>query len=386
MKRRIFLAILLFSLFFSQLIAPVVSALQASNLEISTYSYGAPNWSYSYDGGSSYICTQGYQNVVNSGSSTASADLRLRIYQTSNNTNRCSNTISRPANSLTQIILYTTGVNYVAQTGQQLISSLSNSNRVAYFAPIEHFGTEAWSDATFWEVWVYNNVVQNNTYIEFGVNFESTSSSSIGLGVVSYVVYKQVSSSSGGSDVDLTTVESLLNTISANQTTIKDAQARILTEVYYNSNSWAWFKENFSVSISQLLDAIKQNTSDAYGAVKDMDDRQKAEREQDRQDVEDAQDSASDNGQDSANDASEAGTSLLEAFIGFVGAITSASPSNCKIDGDIGRIDLGELYFCAMPAPSWINIVGTLILVSLIVPLSLHLANTMINLFRSFTG
>lgn len=108
--------------------------------------------------------------------------------------------------------------------------------------------------------------------------------------------------------------------------------------------------------------------------------------EEDRTNIE-SQQSDSQSGADDSQDAAEStGTTLLGAFTGFVGALTSASPSNCNIDMDLGNLDLGVVNLCQLSLPQPFPTIASIMLILFCVPLSIATARKVINLFRSFQG
>ena len=89
-------------------------------------------------------------------------------------------------------------------------------------------------------------------------------------------------------------------------------------------------------------------------------------------------------GGSSSSDAQTGTTGLLNAITGAVSVISSASPTNCKINGNMGNLDIGQLDLCANPAPTFIQTIGSLILILMCVPLAISLFNRFIAIFRSF--
>lgn len=89
-------------------------------------------------------------------------------------------------------------------------------------------------------------------------------------------------------------------------------------------------------------------------------------------------------GGSSSQDAQTGTTGLLNAITGAVSVISSASPTNCKINGNMGNLDIGQLDLCANPAPTFIQTIGSLILILMCVPLAISLFNRFIAIFRSF--
>lgn len=89
-------------------------------------------------------------------------------------------------------------------------------------------------------------------------------------------------------------------------------------------------------------------------------------------------------GGSSSQDAQTGTTGLLSAIGSAVNVISSASPTNCKINGNMGNLDMGQIDLCANPVPTFIQTIGSLILILMCVPLAISLFNRFIALFRSF--
>ena len=100
--------------------------------------------------------------------------------------------------------------------------------------------------------------------------------------------------------------------------------------------------------------------------------------------------SASDDAQagadDSGEEAEEATSGLIDIIGGFVSAITNASPSNCNINGNMGHLNMGIIDMCSMPVPSFVQIIGSIILILVCIPFVIIMFNRFISLFRSFQG
>lgn len=100
--------------------------------------------------------------------------------------------------------------------------------------------------------------------------------------------------------------------------------------------------------------------------------------------TQDAVDQSEAAGGSSSSDAQTGTTGLLNAITGAVNVIAAASPTNCKINGNMGNLDMGQLDLCANPAPAFIQTIGSLILILMCVPLAISLFNRFIAIFRSF--
>lgn len=79
-------------------------------------------------------------------------------------------------------------------------------------------------------------------------------------------------------------------------------------------------------------------------------------------------------------------TNLINLFGSFVSAVSSASATNCNFAADFGNLDLGNLNFCRDNPPQFIQIIGSIILIALFVPLAYMLVNRIIGEIRSFTN
>lgn len=137
--------------------------------------------------------------------------------------------------------------------------------------------------------------------------------------------------------------------------------------------------ENMPTADVQMQE-VADNTSATTEAIEEQNEKD----DQDRDNLETQQSDAEDGADDSQVAAESTGTTLLTAFTGFVGALTSASPSNCVIDMDMGNMDLGNVNFCQMSPPPIFQTIASIMLIAFCVPLSIATATKVITLFRSF--
>lgn len=91
-------------------------------------------------------------------------------------------------------------------------------------------------------------------------------------------------------------------------------------------------------------------------------------------------------GSSSQTDAQSGSASLISTIGSAVSVITSASPTNCLLNGNMGNFDMGQIDLCANPVPAFVQIISSLILILITVPLCIVLFNRFIGLFRSFQG
>lgn len=132
-----------------------------------------------------------------------------------------------------------------------------------------------------------------------------------------------------------------------------------------------------SVDIGQIIRFSIRNVSQYRFAG---DEANKEVQEKTQEAVDDSQAA----GGSSSSDAQTGTTGLLNAITGAVSVISSAQPTNCKINGNMGNLDIGQLDLCANPAPAFVQTIGSLILILMCVPLAISLFNRFIAIFRSF--
>lgn len=113
-------------------------------------------------------------------------------------------------------------------------------------------------------------------------------------------------------------------------------------------------------------------------------DEQNQKDDQDRSNLEGQQESSSQDAGTSADMANQQGTTLLAAFTSFVNALTSATPSNCRLDMDLGNLDMGQVDLCQLSPPAGFSALASVFLILFCVPLSIATARKVISLFRSF--
>lgn len=133
---------------------------------------------------------------------------------------------------------------------------------------------------------------------------------------------------------------------------------------------------DYSAKLEEIKNAIEKS-GDAAQVLEQQ-------REEDKQDMENAQQDASADGSDSQQEASQTGQTILQAFISFVGALASASPSNCNIDMNTGFVDFGAVNLCALSPPPAFQVISSIVVIGFAVPLSLAAGKKIIELFRSF--
>lgn len=132
-------------------------------------------------------------------------------------------------------------------------------------------------------------------------------------------------------------------------------------------------------SVTQVWHINGNNTPSA-------DDISNAVNNSQKQETQNSANQSQTSGDQSTADSQQATSSLISVIGGFVGVLTSASPTNCLLNANMNHIDMGQIDLCANPVPSYIQIIGSIILICAAIPLAIVLFNRFIGLFRSFQG
>ena len=106
--------------------------------------------------------------------------------------------------------------------------------------------------------------------------------------------------------------------------------------------------------------------------------------QKEKQNVQNAANNSATSGSDSSSNSETATSSLLSVITSGIGAITSASPTNCKINGNMGNLNVGNIDLCANPVPTFMALIGSIIAVLVVLPLVMVLFNRFISIIRSF--
>lgn len=139
------------------------------------------------------------------------------------------------------------------------------------------------------------------------------------------------------------------------------------------------YRRSTTTNYSQDLQQLKQGITNLGNKVDNINNDVENKTEQNAQ-------NAQNQGNNSSESATNASSSLINAIGGFVGAITTASPSNCIINGNMGNFNMGNIDLCANPVPVFVQIIGSLVLIAICIPFAIIMFNRFIGLFRSFQG
>lgn len=214
-------------------------------------------------------------------------------------------------------------------------------------------------------VHVYGYIQSNQTWNNIVLRGEvNTSFLENERAVPGYLVIYDYVSPNGGSYVDFTAVINAIN----NLKTSTDYNGQLLQAIENTLLRSRDFQEDWK---DEIIEAINSN------ATANADKEQQAGEEA----TTEGQDAA-DNAQDESN---ATGQSLLSALAGFVTAITAVNPGSCSLNGQINNnVNLGNLNFCETNPPSFITIIGSIILVVIMIPYVRYMFNKFIGIIRSF--
>lgn len=168
------------------------------------------------------------------------------------------------------------------------------------------------------------------------------------------------------------------------------------TLAYANGASQAQVKPSFS-RISYITfdsDALSADdkdwlSDDFISALQQAEaDAQKEANEDVKDQTETQTQSSSSTANSEGGDSEQAGLTLLQAFSGFVSAITNVSPAqSCDFDLDFSGYHSGlsaTVDMCSLSPPAGLTFIGSILLILFCVPLSISTVRRMISLFRSF--
>ena len=187
-----------------------------------------------------------------------------------------------------------------------------------------------------------------------------------------------------------------------NCTTVDFHFGAVQEYVQNSQNSESWYRADFQLTCKIVSYAVNNNLTinfrlrpdilpsserarliisfnNAIYATPSSDINQEQE-----QATQDAADNSATAGGNSGSSSQTATSSLLSVITAGVGAITSASPTNCKINGNMGNLNVGNIDLCANPVPTFMALIGSIIAVLVVLPLVILLFNRFISIIRSF--
>lgn len=106
--------------------------------------------------------------------------------------------------------------------------------------------------------------------------------------------------------------------------------------------------------------------------------------QKEKENIQNAADNSETSGSSSGSDSQQATSSLISIITSGIGAITSASATNCIIDADMGNFDMGSIDLCANPVPAFMQVIGSIIAALMVLPLVIVLFNRFISIIGSF--
>lgn len=156
----------------------------------------------------------------------------------------------------------------------------------------------------------------------------------------------------------------------------------------------AYRLKDYSAQLSDIKSAIDTmaSSSSMSGVIEQQEETNEKLDEQNERNrridegLEETRDQADQDSQQATSDSESTGSTLLQAFIDMIGAITGASPSNCVINGNmgIGNFSLGNIDLCQLNPPPAFQVISSLVLIGFCVPLAVYAYNKLTGLLRSF--
>ena len=135
-------------------------------------------------------------------------------------------------------------------------------------------------------------------------------------------------------------------------------------------------------TIIDALDDLAPSQEDIQEAVEDA---QSSHDDEQQQKYEDQAEENEQTAEDNSSAAQGTATSLLSVVGQFIGVLTSATPTNCNLNGNlIPHLPLGQLNLCQHDPPAAITAIGSLILIAFVVPLAYYTVKRMLALIGSF--
>ena len=291
----------------------------------------------------------------------ALAGLRTLTYST-NNSDNCNNTSS------TVYIQYIRTSSFDVHTGNMIFAipfqNSENNNSLDAYVPVNmnaafYISPGAGASVTVLDAEVVQNSNSQSTlYILVNSNGKYTNTR-LTFSSPNYIQMKPHECIENGfvTDVGIDTVQ--LQDISGQLTTI--------------SNYLTWINTSLNDIKNRPPAPTAQENADAM-----------ADEEEER--TQSASDDAQSGADDSSEEAEAATSGLISIIGGFVSAITNASPSNCNLNGNMGHLNMGLMDMCALPVPTFVQIIGSIILILVCIPFVIIMFNRFISLFRSFQG
>lgn len=225
------------------------------------------------------------------------------------------------------------------------------------------------------DIYTYYLYIYDNSGLQVTSNFSATALTPgyrhkvIGFNLVSNdsIDWQFITNGTSGEQGSITgKVYEIIIEVTGDTTSAMGSFNRNTNDFYYQG-----YYNNLTVAVSNFQ---------LYRYVGSVENKEQAEATQD------AADEASSSGSSSEASAEVATSSLISVIGGFVSVVTSATPTNCQINAYTDHLDMGNIDLCANPVPSYIQIIGSIILICAVIPLAIILFNRFIGLFRSFQG
>lgn len=103
---------------------------------------------------------------------------------------------------------------------------------------------------------------------------------------------------------------------------------------------------------------------------------------EDRDELQNTSDSAESTASSLGTDVSNRSASFITIIGNFINVVLHPPQSDCKIDGNMGHMDLGQIDLCELSPPPAISVIGSFILIGILIPLIMAVLYRFIGLLR----
>lgn len=180
---------------------------------------------------------------------------------------------------------------------------------------------------------------------------------------------------SSGSSVDLTIIQNYLKSIDANQLISAQRLQSILEAINRLGDN---------ATSSDI-----QGVVDAQNKTNDLLEQQQQQEQKDREDLQQGIDDSKTETDAAQEDVTAGTASLLSTITSFLGIIKDTPATNCRVNANLGNLDLGQMDYCT-GKPSEFNNLFTIVAALVLAPVGYiwakHIISDMLSLLESFTG
>lgn len=205
---------------------------------------------------------------------------------------------------------------------------------------------------------------------------------------VNQVVVECISSTTGGvrpTSVNITYGSTVSFDLSSNYISyVSDTSSRVV--VASSSYTYSAAEDN-SAAVVNGLDQVRQSVNyqgdKINNSINNLNNSINEQNKKENAAVDNIQNQTTG---DIPNSTDQQTTNLIGLFGSFVSAVSSASATNCNIVANFGNLNLGTLNLCQDNPPAFIQVIGSIVLIVILVPCAYWLVMRILGEIRSFTN